>query len=732
MTIIPEKEIFYNADSNFGIYACSTTDEYKHLVTFNKYGNFSVSGVMPRLTEDSDYQADIQEKVHEKYGHGYELLSIKQDRPQTIQEQHSYIRSLLKEEHAELIISKYPKHDLLHMFQTDQIDYGDLKGIGEKTYQKLKQFLLNHLDIQDALVTLAPLGVTFKMLYKMIEHYGDVNILLQKIEDNIFLLTEIKGIGFKKVDQYALAQGIEKEDVNRIHAGLIYILEQEETQGHSYLKMDVMLEKAFEILKIEKHHINSYLLQLAESENNKDFYFNEDGSIVALYINYYYEMRIRDHLLKLLNTKGKFNVPDIEARIKKVEEEQGFTFTDEQIKAIHMAVEHNVLVISGRAGTGKSVLLKGILSVLHNYSYETCALSGKAAMRITELGLTSRTIHRLLGVNGGSKGFNHNEHNKLPYDVHVLDESGMVGSYMFHSLISAIEKGKKFIIVGDEGQLSPIGAGNIFKDIIHSGAIPVCELTQVHRQALKSGVLACANKIRDGIQINGRYECTKQVYGELNDFHLLPMAEPDYIAENVVEICKGYNHDIMDLQVITAMKDRGSLGARTLNKQLQEVFNPGEKDYMKRGNVVFKIGDKIIHNGNNYDVNVFNGHMGRVIGVEQEKDKKKLVLDFNDIAEPVKYEQGDLDKIDLAYAITCHRGQGSGWKHIIVALDFSAYMLLSRQWVYTALTRTIKSCVMIVENRALHHAISNNDSSRRNTFLLGMLSEDKEEVELVE
>jgi exodeoxyribonuclease V alpha subunit len=722
ITIIPEKEIFYNADSNFGIYACNTSDEYKHLVTFNKYGNFSVSGVMPRLTEDSDYQAEIQEKVHEKYGHGYELLSIKQDRPQTIQEQHSYIRSLLKEEHAELIIGKYPNHDLLHMFQNDEIDYSDLKGIGEKTYKKLKQFLLNHLDIQDALVTLAPLGVTFKMLYKMIEHYGDVNILLQKIESNVYLLTEVKGIGFKKVDQYALAKGIEKEDVNRIHAGLVYVLEQEETQGHSYIKMDATIEKAFEILKIDRLYISSYLLKLA-SEGDGTFYFNEDGSIIALYRNYNYENRIKDHLIKLLNTKGNFNVKDIDNRVKKVEEEQGFTFTDEQLKAIHMAVEHNVVVVSGRAGTGKSTLLKGILSVLHNYTYETCALSGKAAMRIVESGLTSKTIHRLLGVNGGDRGFSHGEHNKLPYDIVVLDESGMVGSHMFYSLISAIEKGKKFIIVGDEGQLSPIGAGNIFKDIIHSGVIPVCELSQVHRQALKSGVLLCANQIRDGIQINGRYDCSKQVYGELNDFHLLPMAESDYISENIIEICKGYKHDVMDLQVITAMKDRGSLGSKKLNKELQEVFNPGEKQSMQRGSVVFKTGDKIIHNGNNYDVNVFNGHIGKVIGVEQEKDKKKLVLDFNDIEQPVKYEQSDLDKIDLAYAITCHRGQGSGWKHVIVALDFSAYMLLSRQWVYTALTRSIKSCVMICENRALHQAISNNDSSKRNTFLKGMLKE---------
>lgn len=717
--LIPKRELFYSHESNFGIYGCVTKVSDKR-IQLNEFGNFTIKGNTIRLNIDMEYKAQIEEVNDKKYGRGYQIKSIKQDRPKSIQEQHAYIRTLLRKDHADLIIAKYPDKDLLEMFKNDEIDYSDLKGIGEKTYQKIKYFLLNHLDIQDALVKLAPLGVTFKMLHRMIEHYGDVQILMNKIEENIYLLTKINGIGFKKIDQYALASGIEKEDEKRIHAGIMYTLEQEENMGHSYLEIETLIKKAEDILKIKYENIKLYIVKL-QKENTRDFYITED--IIAIRDNYKCEKRIKEILMRLIDAENKFNVVDPESKIKIIENEQGFEFTDEQRNAIYTAIKSNVMVISGKAGSGKSALLKGILGVLDNYTYETCALSGKAAMRIVESGLKSSTIHRLLGFKP-TGGFEYNEDNKIPTDIIVLDEAGMVGAKMFYHLIRAIERGTKFIIVGDIAQLESIGFGNVFKDIIESGIFPVIELTKVHRQAMKSGILSCANEIREGRQINKAENYQKQVYGELKDFHLIPLQSGEYVVENILNICERYKGDILDLQIVVPMKSRGELSANNLNKKLQEIFNPDQNKLLKRGEKIIKLKDKVIHNGNNYETGVFNGQIGVVEDIVMVEDEKCLQINFKETNTKVFYSINDFDKIDLAYAITCHRAQGSGWENIIIGLNYSAYMMLNKQWVYTALTRSSKYCVMVVENKALRHAIRTNNSNKRNTFLLSMLVEE--------
>lgn len=717
--IIPKRELFYSHDSNFGIYGCVTKTPDER-IRLNEFGNFTIKGNMIKLNIDMEYKAQLEEVNDKKYGLGYQVKSIKQDKPKTIQEQHAYIRTLLREDHANLIIEKYPDRDLLEMFKNDEIDYSDLKGIGEKTYQKIKYFLLNHLDIQDALVKLAPLGVTFKMLHKMIEHYGDVQILMSKIEENIYLLTKINGIGFKKIDQYALASGLQKEDEKRIHAGIVYTLEQEENMGHSYLEIDTLIKKAEGILKIKYKDIQLYIAKL-QDEDNEDFYITED--IIAIRDNYKCEKRIKELLFRLIDSDNKFHVTNPENKIKAIEDEQGFEFTDEQRNAIYTAIKSNVMVISGKAGSGKSALLKGILGVLDNYTYETCALSGKAAMRIVESGLKSSTIHRLLGFKPNG-GFEYNENNKLPTDIIVLDEAGMVGAKMFYLLIRAIERGTKFIIVGDVAQLESIGFGNVFKDIIESGIVPLIELTKVHRQAMKSGILSCANEIREGKQINKAENYQRQVYGELKDFHLIPLQTGEYVVENILNICKRYKGDILDLQIVVPMKSRGDLSANNLNKQLQEIFNPNQSKFLKRGEKIIKLNDKVIHNGNNYETGVFNGQIGIVEDIVTVEDEKCLQINFKETNTTVFYSTSDFDKIDLAYAITCHRSQGSGWKNVIVGLNYSAYMMLNKQWCYTALTRASKYCVMVAENRALRHAIRTNNSNKRNTFLLSMLKDE--------
>jgi len=429
-------------------------------------------------------------------------------------------------------------------------------------------------------------------------------------------------------------------------------------------------------------------------------------------------------VFRLKDAELKFNVPDIEMRIKETEDEQGFEFTDEQRQAIYESVKENVIIISGKAGSGKSTILKGVMNVLRDYTYETCAFSGKAAQRIIEsTGLKSKTIHRLLEYKP-HLGFTYNAGCQISKDIIVLDEGSMVPSSLFYNLVSAIASGSKLIICGDIEQLLPIGSGSPFLDMINSGVISVVELTQVHRQAMLSGILLAANYVREGKQITGSDQEGNSVVGELKDLHIMIRNEEDEIFEKILDICRKSKDkfDLAEFQIITPMKNRGSICTKNLNLALQQIFNPdefGDKVFLKRNGYDFKVGDKIIQRGNNYETGIFNGTLGFIINIDMEE--KVAGFNFVGTEEIVYYSQDDMNSIDMAYALTVHSTQGSQFKNVIMGIDYSSYVLLNRQIVYTGITRASKTCVLVCENRALHYAISQNHANRRNTFLRELL-----------
>lgn len=732
VTIIPVKRLYYM--DTFGVYGCETNDER---IKLNKYGNFVVSGNMTELTLGMDYKAKLTKSKNKKYPDGYDVIQIIQEKPKSIHEQQMYIRTMIKEEHAEAIISKYPNHNLIEMFEKDEVEYEGIRGIGKATYLKIKNALLNNLQISAALVELTPLGVTYKMLHKMIGHYGDVDILMQEVSRNIYTLTQVSGLSFKKVDEYAMKRGDEPHSNNRIRACLFYLLNQEANNGHSWVYIHDIVHKASDTLHIETDYIDGYIDDEYAKYQDPEFKFEPafflDSNRIASYFNYKYEKNIAEQMYRLLHTKGNYVFVDeqVEERIKQVEEEQGFSFTDEQREAIYLATQSNVLVINGKAGTGKSSVIKGILRVLSDYTYETCALSGKASLRIIETGLSSRTIHRLLEFNPG-QGFTYNEKCPLTQDVIVLDEAGMVGSALFYDLASAVKKGTKFIICGDSAQLPPIGASHIFDDLLNDERIPTVTLNKVHRQAEASGILSCANLVREGKSFVKPDVYTKQVYGELQDFHLFPLDAPDWIQENIVKICESYNGNKDELIVITAMKSKGDLATSSLNKLLQPIFNPEPTgEYMKRGDVTFYIGDRVIVQGNDYNKGIFNAQIGKIINIQtitrenpetfKQENVQIMSVKFDGLDKTIEFEKGEEGVLDLAYALTCHRMQGSAFKVVIVALSYGMYYMLSRQWLYTAMTRASKYCIMVAENAAIQHAIRNNESGKRNTFLKELL-----------
>ncbi|MGD6876804.1 AAA family ATPase [Bacillus infantis] len=726
-------KVLYYSDENmtggFGLKPLSHHKEIFDWIEFrNKWGTFVATGMSPKLIEGKEYEIVIEPSEHKKHGKGFSIVSVKANKPESIEEQQSYIRSMLTEKQAEAILTRYPNHKILDMMKNGDFDYKSVKGLGATNYGNIKDFLIKNMDIQEAIVKLNKLGVKFKAMKKLIEQFGSAALVVQKVEENIYNLCYADGFGFKKVDKYAMARGDERSNPNRIKAAIKYILEDDSSfEGHSWISEDDLMDKMDELLMVESKHIEN---GIEAAKSNKEFHF-QDGK-VALAKNYFYEKNIKEKLDFLISQPVKTMVNNSDEKVHTLEEELGVTYTTEQKNAIKLAIENNVFILNGKGGVGKSFTVKAILKALDKYSYCCCALSGKAAKILADHGLESMTIHRMLGVDKGGFKFTHAK--RLPYDIIVLDEASMVNSSLFNAILSAIKDNGKLIIVGDSGQLSAIGTASIFYDLLKAQKYPQQELTIVHRQAQKSGILSTANTIRDGHQINGRYNYEHQSLGELKDMYLLPVQDKEEIFDIVIDICKKYKgKDIKEFQIITGLKDKGKLSVAKLNLELQNIFNKGDKPSLKRGLYEYKVGDKIIQNGNNYeagskgDLSVFNGTLGIIKDIQMdnsEKKKHKVMIQFDGIDEIIEYKMSDLDKTELAYAITCHRSQGSTIQHVLFAFDYGSYTLLSREFVYTGITRSSKACVMVCENAALHHAIRTSHSDKRRTFLYDMLMEE--------
>lgn len=730
------KKLFYNNSSSYGVYSFKPLQNDVNLDIDPKFNTFVVAGNTFELMEGKDYDLEIEETESKKYGKGYGFISVKLEQPISIEDQQEYIRSMINPAHAEAIIDKYPNEKIIDLFREDKIDYSDIKGIGKKKYERIKEILLDNLDIQNAIVSLKELNITYNSMKKLIEHYGSPELVVQKVNENIYSLCAVRSFSFKKVDEYAMNRGDSKTSKERIEACLSFLLDAEESNvGSCYMTIPTIIEKAKELLTIERSHIESAISNL----DSKQFYIDETR--IANMSTYRTELSIYKELQRLLKSKSKVNTNNVDDKIKQIEEEQGFEFTDEQRKAILMTIDNNVLVINGKGGTGKSTILKGIVKAFDQYNHVACALSGKASNVLVQNGLNGQTIHRTLGLGTGDNESHKTESGELEYQIVILDETSMVNGSLFNQLICSVGNGYKFIIVGDDGQLDAIGYSAVFRDLLRNGDIPRIELTKVHRQAAKSGILSAANEIREGNQIlkSNQYGSTK--FGELKDHLVYSVNDRDSVKDLTLNISKKFiGKNLLDFQVITGRKSGGGLSVKELNIELQQMFNPNYSSDLKllSNGYTYYIGDKVIQTGNNYnaknqygdELTVFNGTIGIIkdirIGTDEDTGKPvNLVhIDFEGVKDRVVYSEvsGDMNKVELAYAITVHRSQGSTIKHIIFAFDYASYKLLSRGFAYTGITRASKGAVTICELNALRHAIKTDASNTRKTFLCEFLS----------
>ena len=608
-----------------------------------------------------------------------------------------------------------------------------VKGCGIKTAARWIEKFSNNYYMARIFTELDQYNLTNNMIKKLLHRYNNnPDLVIQKVTDNPYVLcNEVDGIGWKTADNLALAGGIGEFSEKRVAAYIEYYLDTCALNGYSWITPDELLGAILDNIgeEVEDETITKALHSLGDK-----IWSNDTKTKIGLRRYYEIERKIAEELMRIQQAESEIVYKDFEDAIKRLETKQGWNFTDEQISGIKVGLNNNVTLIQGYAGTGKSSLVSAIIEILRKYTYVQCALSGRASARMAEItGEEGYTIHRLLGYPAGKdekKGmFVYHDENPLPYDIYILDEISMVDAFLFYYLLRAIPSGAKLICLGDPGQLESIGAGNIAYDMIHSPEIPTVSLTKIHRQAAASAIITESIKIRNGVHIIPKEWAGKEVRGQLQDLHLNCFSDKsntyyEVMKEFMKEMDKD-DFDIMESQIIVPVKHQGMACTYELNNAIQELWNPlergmSEKTQFTNGKAyVLRVGDKVINTKNNYRTSppIYNGNIGIIKDFYFDEDEDEfMTIDFTGIGE-VAVPRQDWGAIELGYAITSHKSQGSQWKNVVFALDFSSYALLTRELLYTGITRAKNKCTLIAQTNALRMATCKAGVNKKQTHL---------------
>ena len=657
----------------------------------------------------------------------------------TYNKQVAFLNCILTQKQLNNLIKAYPQNPIKPLEDRDLNALTKVSGIGERTAYKLITRFESCRDKGKAYVELATYGITATMINKLVEHYESPDIAVAKIKENPYLLIEdVTGIGFSKADEIALKGGLDKFDWKRCKAYIIHYFRERASEGHSFVLYDELVDAVEQ--ELEGMPYESIQEAMRNLEKEGKIWFKDTGDDILVALKYYYtlESNVAKHLKRLMEAPSNLDINEEEAmrRIGEQEAKQGWKFTEQQLEGIFTAMNNNVTIIRGYGGTGKSSCVTGLLACAdEDYRFKQCALSGKASVNLTDItGQEGYTIHRLLEVDPITGRFNHNEYFPLLTDLVILDEGSMVDVALFESLIQAIPTGAKLIILGDTNQLESIGVGNILLDMIDSGEVPVVTFDKVHRQGAKSAIIGESIKIAQGQKPVGYGWEGTNVLGELKDLKYIGFTcDRDSKKPTIDLIMKEfktlYNEckDISQIAVIVPTRERGT-GCLPINILIQDyVLPPLEKRgfYCNCGGYDIYKGDKVINLKNArprpnqaiVSAPIYNGNMGEVIEVGFDY----LKVDFYNIGEVYIYKS-HLENIALGYAITVHKSQGSTIPYTISAIDFSHFSMLTRQLVYTTMTRAKKKCVMIFETNALIKAINTNKIIQKDTFLYYFLT----------
>jgi exodeoxyribonuclease V alpha subunit len=580
-------------------------------------------------------------------------------------------------------------------------------GIGPVRAEKISEAFREHKNIREVMLFLQTHGLSATYAYKIFKKYGKKAIEI--VSANPYCLaTEIRGIGFRSADKIAGSLGIDMRSPVRARAGILYVLDVIQTEGHVYYPRTELLEKARELLGIDFHTLEKALEQLVAS---REVVIEESRVYPAQMAAM--ENSVASRIRNLISSPRFLPSIKVDAALAWIEGRTGMTLSSAQRRAVEAMLEYKVLIITGGPGTGKTTVLRSIIEILEAKKLRVLlsAPTGRAAKRLAEAtGREAKTIHRLLEYSPGEGGFQRNASRPLEAEFVVVDEVSMVDISLMHYLLSAIHPQTTLLLVGDSDQLPSVGPGNVLEDLISSGKIPVVRLETIFRQAQSSLIVVNAHLVNQGKM--PREESDAEA---LSDFFLIEKDDPEDSLRLIKEMVSRRIPDrfgfdpIQDLQILSPMH-KGTVGTENLNRELRDILNPSGRPI--RGDR-FRVGDRVMQVRNNYDKEVFNGDVGRIVSFDPECDEASVEFD----GRAVTYHVSEMDELILAYAVTIHKAQGSEYKAVIIPVTTQHFVLLRRNLLYTAMTRGKELVVLLGSTKAIQMAVENRIVEPRHSAL---------------
>ena len=691
-------------------------------------------GTFPVITQGASIEAEGSFIQHPVYGKQFQAVRLTEKMPEDAMAMERYLGSGAIKGIGAALAGRIVRHfgsDTLRIVEEEPERLAEIKGISEKKAHEIAIQIAEKSEMRKVMMFLQKYGISLNLGAKIYQKYGDsVYSVLQ--ENPYRLADDISGVGFKIADEIAYRIGIHTDSDYRIKSGLSYTLLQAGGEGHVYLPKEELFKRAEQLLGVDASYMEKHLVDL--SMERKIIQKEEKGQVLVYPAQYYYLELNTARMLRELDIDCPEDEERVERRISQIQKETGTVLDEMQEKAVKEAAGHGLLVLTGGPGTGKTTTINAIIRFFESEGAELrlAAPTGRAAKRMTEAtGYEAQTIHRMLELTGMPEDdregqpvhFERNAENPLEADVIIIDEISMVDIHLMHSLLMAVTAGTRLILVGDENQLPSVGPGNVLRDIIRSGQFPVVELKKIFRQASESDIVVNAHKINRGEQV--------EINNKSRDFFFLKRYDADIIIRVVIALIqeklpKYVEAKPFEIQVLTPMR-KGLLGVERLNQILQRYLNPPDPSKKEKeiGQGLFREGDKVMQIRNNYQlewevrgrygipvdkgVGVFNGDTGII----------RMINEFAELAE-VEFEDGryaqytfkQLDELELAYAVTIHKSQGSEYPAVIIPILSGPRMLMNRNLLYTAVTRARK-CVTVVGSEETFREMINNEKQQR-------------------
>ena len=686
-------------------------------------------GIFSAIAEGENIEAQGEYTEHPTYGQQFKVTSFEEKAPEDEEAIERYLGSgAIKGiglAMAARIVRRF-KEDTFRIIEEEPERLAEIKGISNRKAMEIASQVNEKRDLRQAMIFLQQYGITMNLAVKVYQAYGqDVYGIIR--ENPYRLADDIDGVGFRTADEIAARVGIRMDSDFRVRSGILYTLLQASGEGHTYLPETELTTRASKLLNVTAEQVEKQYMDLAIERKIILKQMEDQTQIYAA--SFYYMEANTATMLKRLNVSYDVSDAEIEQQIRGIEKKSGMTLDEHQVTAVKEAVRNGLLVITGGPGTGKTTTINTIIRYFELEGLEIflAAPTGRAAKRMSETtGFEARTVHRMLELNGGAEGsggFERDESNPLEADVIIVDEMSMVDISLMYSLLKAISVGTRLILVGDVNQLPSVGPGSVLRDIIQSHACNVVMLTKIFRQASTSDIIVNAHKINHGEEVI--------LDNKSMDFFFLKRYDADVIINVVLQLIKQKLPKFVDatpydIQVLTPMR-KGLLGVERLNGILQRYMNPPANDKVEKeyGSTVFREGDKVMQTKNNYQLaweirtkfgltvdkglGIFNGDMGIIRQINDFAEQ--MIIEFDE-GRMVEYPYKLLDELELAYAITIHKSQGSEYPAVVIPLLGGPMMLMNRNLLYTAVTRARK-CVTLVGNEVTFQQMIRNTSQQK-------------------